>query len=140
MPGLQRESRGVDPSRDRSLGELMAPREAEAKPPAASLEASFGLCYPSVPQQMAMLKALCGLENGLSFLPWVQCCVPLDRTLLFPPQTPRNFKTLSNSPGVNQGSFAGFKDFGDAGDWRRVAQPGCLSKMFETGLCFPDSM
>lgn len=25
-------------------------------------------------------------------------------------------------------------------DWRRVVQPGCLTKMFVTGLCFPDSM
>lgn len=57
--------------------------EATAKLPAASLEASFGLCHPSVPQQMATLKALCGLENSLSFLPRVQSCVFLEHTTVF---------------------------------------------------------
>lgn len=61
--------------------------EAAAKLLAASLDANFGLCHPSVPQQMAKLKARCGLRSGLSFLPWLQCCVSLHKTVLFPPQT-----------------------------------------------------
>lgn len=61
-------NRGGFTPQDRPLGEGMAPWEAAAKLLAASLEASFGLCHPSVPQEMAMFKALCGLENGLSFL------------------------------------------------------------------------
>lgn len=65
MPGFQREPRGVDASQDRTLGEAMAPSEAAAKLPAASLEVSFGLCYSSVPQQVAMLKALRALEDSL---------------------------------------------------------------------------
>lgn len=78
----------------------MAPREAAAKLLAASLGASFGLCYPSVPQQMAMLSSAWPgkwpvFSHGLSV---VYLCIEL---FLFTPQTPVNFKTLSNSPVVN---------------------------------------
>lgn len=92
MPGWTPKGtrRCVDPSQDRSLGEVMAPWKAAAKLLAASLEASLGLCHPSVPQQMARLKALCGLR----FVPRVQCCVSVHRTVLFPCGGLKNFHWL----------------------------------------------
>lgn len=57
----------------------------------------------AIPQCLSKWQCskLCVAWKTACVLPWVQCGVSLHRTALFPPQTPMNFKTLSNSPVVN---------------------------------------
>lgn len=80
MPGLQQALRTRPP------GEVVALVEAAAKLLSASLEASFGLCCLSQPQQMPTEPSVV-LKNCLSFLLWVRCCVFLHKPVLFNSQT-----------------------------------------------------